>query len=398
MRRTALAGVVGALVLGVLVPGTAAIAAPMAVNSAHHQSQFFVWTRDYQDGTGTNHLVVADADGRNKRVLTHPASGTQDIDPRISPDGNWVLFEHDTDQGPAPSVVKIDGTGEQALQLPCSAPCVFTSSPSWAPGGHQVVYNRSIGPFDAPNGEPRSNVLFRSDLDGRHLVRLSQPGIDGIYEDSAATFSPGGYMVFLRLRVSDLKIAIFRTTGDVDQPRQLTPWSLDGDLPFASPARSGPTKDLVVFETYGEGAPDPLAQAVATVPATCQPLNACTRAIRLLTRLGRSRPRCTRRHSTRPGRRVGDRSSTCCSATCRAHRRPPATSGPCASTAMTSSGSRSRPTSTTDPYGVLRAPDGRPGRVSSAGANGCAGVPLSRCCVSLRNPLNSATPSAVCGR
>ena len=64
-------------------------------------------------------------------------------------------------------------------------------------------------------------------------------------------------MVFLRLRVSDLKLSIFRTTSDVNHPRQLTPWSLDSDLPFASPARSGPTKDLVVFETYGEGAPDP---------------------------------------------------------------------------------------------------------------------------------------------
>jgi hypothetical protein len=50
---------------------------------------------------------------------------------------------------------------------------------------------------------------------------------------------------------------------------RLTPWSLNADLADVSLATSGPTKNTVVFETYGHGAPDGVASAVATVSATC---------------------------------------------------------------------------------------------------------------------------------
>ena len=64
---------------------------------------------------------------------------------------------------------------------------------------------------------------------------------------------------------------------------QLTPWSLGADLPSVSPAAGGPTRDSVVFETYGQGAPDGVAAAVATVPATCGSMADCTHRIRYLT-------------------------------------------------------------------------------------------------------------------
>ena len=58
---------------------------------------------------------------------------------------------------------------------------------------------------------------------------------------------------------------------------------LDADLPDISPADTGPTKDLVVFETFGHGATPPETQKIATVPATCTPFADCTHKIRYVT-------------------------------------------------------------------------------------------------------------------
>jgi hypothetical protein len=79
-------------------------------------------------------------------------------------------------------------------------------------------------------------------------------------------------LTFVRVRNRDIKVAVFRMRPDGSQVRQLTPWRLGGDLPDVSPATHGPTKDLVVFETFGTGAPEGSQQDIATVPATCLPL------------------------------------------------------------------------------------------------------------------------------
>jgi hypothetical protein len=51
---------------------------------------------------------------------------------------------------------------------------------------------------------------------------------------------------------------------------RLTPWALQADTPDISPATTGPTQDLAVFETFGHNGPPPgAASAVATVKATC---------------------------------------------------------------------------------------------------------------------------------
>jgi hypothetical protein len=51
--------------------------------------------------------------------------------------------------------------------------------------------------------------------------------------------------------------------------RRLTPWRLGTDVIDLSPATGGPTKNRIVFETYGMGPPKGKSQNVATVPATC---------------------------------------------------------------------------------------------------------------------------------
>jgi Tol biopolymer transport system component len=126
-------------------------------------------------------------------------------------------------------------------------------------------------------------LLFSTDLRGRRLRRLSEPGIDGVYEDNAARFSPDGRSaVVARIRSADLKIAVFRLDLDRRPAKQLTDWSLGADEPDYSPVRSGPTKDLLVFGTFQGPEPGPFGD-IATLPAFCHPLTDCTSAARLLT-------------------------------------------------------------------------------------------------------------------
>ena len=89
-------------------------------------------------------------------------------------------------------------------------------------------------------------------------------------------------MVFLRIRNSDITSAAFRRDPN-GHVTQLTRYSLDADTLSVSPAASGPSKDLVVFETFGHGAPDGVAAAVATVPATCASRARCAGRVRFLT-------------------------------------------------------------------------------------------------------------------
>jgi hypothetical protein len=120
--------------------------------------------------------------------------------------------------------------------------------------------------------------------DRRHR-RLGPP--NGAYEDYHARFAPdGSYLTFVRVRNADIKNAVFRMDVDGTNVRQLTPWELDADLPDLSLATHGATKDLIVLETFGQGPPPGKAHDIATVPATCASLAACTSQINYVTTNG----------------------------------------------------------------------------------------------------------------
>ncbi len=241
-----------------------------------------IWNQ-YNADFSAMHLVSAAPDGSRLRDVTNGVPGYADADPIFSPDGRKVVFMRTCFEDCPSSIGVVGARGGPIkwLDLGCVDPCFTDDSPSWTPDGRRIVFTRVIGPFDS--GAAVSAVLWTAKLDGSDLRRLSQPGIDGVYEDSHARWAPGGtYIVFIRGRNSDGHSALFRMRPDGTDLRQLTPWELDADIFDVSPAISGPTRDLVTFETYGHGWTD-VPSRVATVPATCTSLADCTGKIRIVT-------------------------------------------------------------------------------------------------------------------
>lgn len=238
----------------------------------------------------SSQIVSARPDGTGFRELTHPGPQAYDIDAQISPDGSRVVLERDIGDSAVQSIlVGADGSRRRLLDLGCVDPCELDSAPTWF-GLDQLAFTPVIGPFDGPNGSARSAVLNTARLDGSHMQRLSEPGIDGTFEDYHAHLSPdGSYVVFVRVRNDPLATAAYRMDVDGTDVHRLTPWSLGADLADLSPATSGPTEDRVVFETYGSGAPRGKSQNLATVPSTCAPLSECSNQIEYLTHHGPGR-------------------------------------------------------------------------------------------------------------
>ena len=144
-----------------------------------------------------------------------------------------------------------------------------------------LTFTRVVGPFDQPGGSARSAVLWTANLDGSHVRRLSQPGIDGVYEDYRARFLPDGRTVtFIRVRNEPFNSAVFTMDVKTRRVRQLTPWELDADTHDVS------SRGVVAFETFGHGPPEGQSANVATVPVDCGVARGLHQRIRYVTHNG----------------------------------------------------------------------------------------------------------------
>jgi Tol biopolymer transport system component len=265
-----------------LILATTVDATPVSATNREHSR--IVWSRNNKAFTGAT-IVSADPDGSHFRQLTHPGPNTLDVDAVISPDGRLIVFERDHPETVDVVVVDARGRHEHVVDLGCVEPCAVDLAPSWTLDGSRIVFSRVMGPFD-PAGNAQSALLYTAKPDGTDIQRLSEPGIDGIYEDYGASFAPDdSYLTFVRVRNADIHHAIFRMNPDGSDVRQLTPWELDADGPDLSLATRGPTKDLVVFETP-HGPPDGTAVDIATVPTTCPSVEDCTNQIVYVTTNG----------------------------------------------------------------------------------------------------------------
>ncbi len=278
-RKTIVLSAVAALACTALV-------APQASARDHHGGRpstegIIVWTT--REASGSEHLMVARADGSHQRVLTAALPDAVDVDAQISPDGAWVAYERDTPDTASVRLVRPNGRQDHTVDVGCSDPCVAAIGPTWLTNT-RLSFALVKAPFGPPNDSAASAVLWTARRDGTNVRRLSHPGIDGAYEDLWAHRAPdGSYLTFLRRRNADLKSALFRMRPDGTHEQQLTPWDISADVNDLSTARRGPTKDLLVFDSYARGGPETSFVDLGTIPATCPDLQACTASIRWLT-------------------------------------------------------------------------------------------------------------------
>jgi Tol biopolymer transport system component len=270
-----------AAILGLAVTSWAApSASASAVGGQPSTKGIIVWTN--RTPAGSEHLLIARADGARQRVLTPALADTFDFNAQVAPDGAWIAYEHNTPETATIHLVRPDGTRDHAIDVGCVDPCAAAVAPTWL-SNSRLAFTRVDGPFDPVTGVPASAVLWSSRIDGSDVRRLSQSGIDGTFEDSYLRISPDrNYLTFQRVRDADGQSALFRMAPSGRNVRQLTPWEISAAINDLSTARRGPTKDLLVFDS-GRGVPGATFVDLATVPATCTSLADCTAKIRWLT-------------------------------------------------------------------------------------------------------------------
>jgi len=278
-RRTLLAVLATLTVASLgMAPGAAAAAGSAGRPSV---AGTIVWTNRAADGS--EHLLIARADGSHQRVLTPAVPDVVDIDAQISPDSRWIAYEEDDPTGSSIHLIHPDGTGGHVLDTGCVDPCAAVISPTWL-SRTVLAFTVVDGPFDPVTSTAASAVLWSERLDGTGRERVSAQGIDGTYEDYKLRAAPGGqYLTFERLSNVTGQTALFRMTTDGSSVQQLTPWDISAEQYDLSTAQQGPTRDLIVFESFGRGDPDATFADLATVPATCGSLTECATRIDWLT-------------------------------------------------------------------------------------------------------------------
>jgi Tol biopolymer transport system component len=259
---------------------------PLASAASGHQSShqgMIVWTNRSEDGS-SEHLMIARGDGSSPHILTPAVDGVFDVNAQVSPRGVWIAYEHNFPDGAEVRLVRPSGAKDHAVGVGCAYPCVAVGAPTWL-SNRRLAFTMVMAPFDEQTGIAASAVLWTAKLDGSELHRISQHGIDGTYEDSRASIARDrDYLTFARIRTADGRWALFRARLDGSHAQQLTPWDISAaEVYDLSTAASGPTKDLIVFESYGRGDFDATFADIATVPATCRSLAVCTARIHWIT-------------------------------------------------------------------------------------------------------------------
>jgi dipeptidyl aminopeptidase/acylaminoacyl peptidase len=211
--------VVGLTGLIVLAGATAALALhiPAQLFTAESQpakprsllSEVEGWRLSYSavDKTGSVHLFVADADGRNRRQIDHIAGGKHQ--PNWSPDGKRIAFRwlpHDEDHTP---LALIDADGSNFVNL-TKVTGLRGWSPSWSPDGRRLVSAAT----------PRAgfpNSLYVMSPDGSNPHRITPRGREAQY----AAWSPDGRRIAFTY-VVDGGFDLFTVRPDGTDLRRLT--------------------------------------------------------------------------------------------------------------------------------------------------------------------------------
>ena len=304
-RRIVASSALVLVTLGISAPS--ASATPAANSTGDSQ---IVWVNAAAGGAPGN-LLGAKPNGQNQRELTPSVATRNDTDPDISPDGEHVIFTRydDTRDGLADiRLISSQGGTAEALDLGCTGNCLDDERATWLSDDRiawtRYILDNAYQPFGIAGVLYTGHIGAGTVTDVRRLSPIDANG-DGAWEDAyARPTADGSYLVFERYDLNNGPGAAFRMRPDATGLAQLTPWALQANLPRPSPATSGPTSGLVVFQTFGRGNPNGTALDLATVPVTCSSLDACTSAIHYVTDNGMGEGRASNPAWSPDGKRI----------------------------------------------------------------------------------------------
>ncbi len=178
-----------------------------------HSKIYFV-----NDATGKKEVCVVDYDGENFKRLTQDRSIA--LLPKVSPDGQWLVFMSYRSGVPALYLMRSDGRERRVLTKYEG----LNSAAAWMPDGKSVVATLSMG---------REPNLYLIDLTGKVLQALTQSN----FIDTAPNLSPDGrqlaftsdrpgYPQIYMMETTGANIRRFSHSGECDSPA----WSPQGTL------------------------------------------------------------------------------------------------------------------------------------------------------------------------
>ena len=134
-------------------------------------------------------------DGTHPRRIS-PTTSTcaGDLEPRWSPDGRRIVFQHPEDFGPSLWVMNSDGSHRRRL-TPAG---MDVGAPDWSPDGQRIVFQ---SPDETPDDQTPQQ-LYTIHPDGSHLVQITHyPPVPGqVVKTNGARWSPDGRkLVFAHL-------------------------------------------------------------------------------------------------------------------------------------------------------------------------------------------------------
>ncbi len=138
------------------------------------QSIVFTSDQDITKKFNGGNLYLLNLETKEKKQLTHTGEGIWNTNPIFSPDGHWIVYNHDWRgrDGDA-EIFKINPDGTENINLTDNA--YNDSYPSWSPNGDRIAYVTTVE-------ETAQLMLMKSDGTGKELAYSFEKG--SIYSTS----------------------------------------------------------------------------------------------------------------------------------------------------------------------------------------------------------------------
>jgi len=206
---------------------------------------------NWNDTAGDRNLTddeiwIASGDCTTLQQLT--VNERQDLRPRFSPDGNWIVYQssaaYSDDRNSDVWIMRTDGTDATRLTDDTSQ----DYSPSFSPDGQRIIFARRLAD-DSPDGFEDTVELWTMDLTGGDLQQLtpSDDGVSALYP----AYSYDGTRIAFAAQPPNEAASVWVMNADGTSPVQLTPGQVGGS--GATRPSWSPDGQWIVFDQFSQG-------------------------------------------------------------------------------------------------------------------------------------------------